>query len=100
MKQYTLPDGRVINILADGRLVNLGAAEGHPSAVMDMSFANQALSAEYLLAHADELEHTVYAVPADIDEAIARIKLAAMGIKIDVLTAAQQKYLASWQEGT
>ena len=100
VKQYTLPDGRVINVLADGRLVNLGAAEGHPSAVMDMSFANQALSAEYMLAHADELENIVYAVPADIDEAIARIKLAAMGIKIDVLTAAQKHYLDSWQEGT
>ncbi|MBN1875903.1 MAG: adenosylhomocysteinase [Anaerolineae bacterium] len=100
VKQYFLPDGRVINILADGRLVNLGAAEGHPSAVMDMSFANQALSAEYMLAHADELEHTVYAVPEDIDQAIARLKLKAMGVEIDVLTEAQKKYLSSWTEGT
>ena len=100
VKQYKLADGRLINVLADGRLVNLGAAEGHPSAVMDMSFANQALSAEYILAHADELEHTVYAVPELIDQAIARLKLAAMGIEIDVLTEAQRTYLASWQEGT
>ena len=100
VKQYTLSDGRVINILADGRLVNLGAAEGHPSAVMDMSFANQALSAEYMLAHADELQNIVYAVPEDIDQAIARIKLRAMGINLDVLTAEQTKYLASWQSGT
>ena len=100
VKQYTLPDGRVINILADGRLVNLGAAEGHPSAVMDMSFANQALSAEYMLTHADELENTVYAVPEDIDQDIARIKLAAMGVDIDVLTPEQKRYLDSWQEGT
>jgi len=100
VEQYVLPDGRHINILADGRLVNLAAAEGHPSAVMDMSFANQALSAEYMLIHASELEHTVYAVPEDIDQAIARLKLQAMGVRIDVLTEAQQSYLASWQEGT
>ncbi|HNT73955.1 MAG TPA: adenosylhomocysteinase [Anaerolineae bacterium] len=100
VEQYTLPDGRHINILADGRLVNLAAAEGHPSAVMDMSFANQALCAEYMRIHAEELEHTVYAVPEDIDQAIARLKLNAMGVQIDVLTEAQQKYLASWQEGT
>jgi adenosylhomocysteinase len=100
VKQYTMPDGRIVNLLADGRLVNLGAAEGHPSAVMDMSFANQALSAEYMLAHADELHHTVYAVPEDIDQEIARIKLAAMGVNIDTLTAEQEHYLASWQEGT
>lgn len=100
VKEYRLPDGRRINVLADGRLVNLGAAEGHPSAVMDMSFANQALSAEYMLAHADELEHTVYAVPEDIDQAIAELKLQAMGIQIDELTEEQAAYLASWQEGT
>lgn len=100
VKQYKMADGRVINVLADGRLVNLGAAEGHPSAVMDMSFANQALSAEYMLAHANELEHTVYAVPEQIDQAIAKLKLAAMGVKIDTLTEEQQAYLASWQEGT
>ncbi|MBN2002582.1 MAG: adenosylhomocysteinase [Anaerolineae bacterium] len=100
VEQYTLPDGRRINILADGRLVNLAAAEGHPSAVMDMSFANQALSAEYMLLHAKELEHTVYPVPTDIDQTIARLKLRAMGVTIDVLTEAQEKYLSSWQEGT
>jgi adenosylhomocysteinase len=100
VKEYRLPDGRRINVLADGRLVNLGAAEGHPSAVMDMSFANQALSAEYMLAHADELEHTVYAVPEDIDQAIAELKLQAMGIQIDELTEEQAAYLASWKEGT
>jgi len=100
VKQYTLSDGRIINVLADGRLVNLGAAEGHPSAVMDMSFANQALSAEYILAHVDELPPAVYAVPADIDQAIARIKLMAMGVQIDVLTEEQEAYLTSWQSGT
>ncbi|HOV47417.1 MAG TPA: adenosylhomocysteinase [Anaerolineae bacterium] len=100
VKQYTLPDGRRINVLADGRLVNLSAAEGHPSAVMDMSFANQALSAEYMLTHAQELEHRVYAVPEEIDQAIAALKLEAMGVAIDVLTEAQRHYLGSWQEGT
>lgn len=100
VKQYTMPDGRVINVLADGRLVNLGAAEGHPSAVMDMSFANQALSAEYILTHADDLENTVYAVPEDIDQTIAALKLKAMGVEIDVLTEEQRRYLTSWQEGT
>lgn len=100
VEQYHLPDGRTVNVLADGRLVNLAAAEGHPSAVMDMSFANQALSAEYMLAHASELEKTVYAVPEEIDKEIARIKLEAMGVNIDVLTEEQKHYLASWQEGT
>jgi adenosylhomocysteinase len=100
VEQYTMPDGRRINVLGEGRLVNLAAAEGHPSAVMDMSFANQALSAEYMRVHADELEHTVYAVPEVIDQAIAKLKLAAMGVEIDVLTEAQKKYLDSWQEGT
>jgi len=98
--EYTLPDGRRIFLLAEGRLVNLAAAEGHPSAVMDMSFANQALCAEYMLRHADELERTVYAVPEEIDQKIARIKLQAMGVEIDVLTPEQEKYLASWEEGT
>ena len=98
--EYTLPDGRRIHILAEGRLVNLSAAEGHPSAVMDMSFANQALSAEYMRTHAKELEHTVYTVPEEIDQAIAALKLAAMGVKIDDLTAEQRHYLDSWQEGT
>jgi adenosylhomocysteinase len=100
VEEYTLPDGRHIHLLAEGRLVNLSAAEGHPSAVMDMSFANQALCAEYMLNHADELEHTVYPVPEDIDREIARIKLRAMGVEIDVLTPEQEKYLSSWEEGT
>jgi adenosylhomocysteinase len=100
VKEYELPDGRRINVLADGRLVNLGAAEGHPSAVMDMSFANQALSAEYLLGHSEELEHTVYAVPDEIDERIALLKLQAMGVEIDVLTEEQRAYLNSWRTGT
>ena len=98
--EYRLPDGRHIYLLAEGRLVNLSAAEGHPSAVMDMSFANQALCAEYMLHHADELERTVYAVPEDIDQEIARLKLRAMGIEIDTLTPEQEHYLASWEEGT
>jgi adenosylhomocysteinase len=86
--------------LGEGRLINLAAAEGHPSAVMDMSFANQALCSEYIITHADELENTVYTVPASIDELIASLKLEAMGVKIDVLTPEQQTYLVSWQEGT
>jgi adenosylhomocysteinase len=98
--EYTLPDGRRINILAEGRLVNLAAAEGHPSAVMDMSFANQALSAVYLLQHADELDREVYTVPEEIDREIARIKLAAMGVEIDTLTDEQAQYLTSWEAGT
>jgi len=98
--EYTLPDGRHIHLLAEGRLVNLAAAEGHPSAVMDMSFANQALCAEYMLHHADELERTVYTVPEEIDQEIARLKLQAMGVEIDVLTPEQEKYLASWEAGT
>ncbi len=98
--EYLLPDGRRIYLLAEGRLVNLSAAEGHPSAVMDMSFANQSLCAEYMLQHADELEPTVYDVPDEIDERIAELKLDSMGVKIDVLTPEQQKYLASWEAGT
>jgi len=100
IEQYILPDGRRINLLAEGRLVNLAAAEGHPASVMDMSFANQALSLEYLLQHAKELENRVYGVPEAIDREIARLKLEAMGIRIDVLTDEQRKYLASWEEGT
>ncbi|MBN1487630.1 MAG: adenosylhomocysteinase, partial [Anaerolineae bacterium] len=100
VEEYKLADGRRVFVLADGRLVNLAAAEGHPSAVMDMSFANQALSAEYMLSHSDDLEHTVYAVPEEIDHAIAELKLDSMGVKIDVLTEEQKHYLASWQEGT
>jgi adenosylhomocysteinase len=100
VEQFTLADGRRISLLGDGRLINLAAAEGHPSAVMDMSFANQALCAEYMVQHADELEKTVYPVPEEIDKDIARLKLEAMGIEIDVLTPEQIAYLASWQEGT
>jgi adenosylhomocysteinase len=97
---YDLPDGRTIHILGEGRLINLAAAEGHPASVMDMSFANQALSAEYMIKNADKLDNIVYAVPEDIDMEIARLKLESMGVKIDVLTAEQVKYLNSWQEGT
>jgi adenosylhomocysteinase len=98
--EYTLLDGRHIYLLAEGRLVNLAAAEGHPSAVMDMSFANQALCAEFMLNHADELEPTVYDVPQEIDQQIAHLKLQAMGVEIDVLTPEQEAYLASWEAGT
>ncbi|HEX7157653.1 MAG TPA: adenosylhomocysteinase [Edaphobacter sp.] len=93
-------DGKRINLLADGRLLNLSAAEGHPAAVMDMSFANQALSAEHLQAQRGKLEPDVYVVPKDIDQEIARLKLASMDIVIDVLTAEQQEYLNSWESGT
>jgi adenosylhomocysteinase len=100
IEQFTLPDGRRISLLAEGRLINLAAAEGHPSAVMDMSFANQALCAEYMVQHATELKKTVYPVPEEIDKRIAALKLNAMGIQIDVLTPEQARYLVSWQEGT
>ncbi len=100
VQQYLTKDGRKINILGEGRLINLAAAEGHPASVMDMSFANQALSAEYMAKNADKLEKRVYSVPAEIDNEIARIKLDAMGVKIDVLTEEQVKYLNSWEEGT
>ncbi len=100
VEQYTTKDGRRINILGEGRLINLASAEGHPASVMDMSFANQALSAEYMAKNADKLEKKVYSVPVDIDKEIARLKLEAMGVKIDVLTDAQLKYLSSWEEGT
>lgn len=98
--QYLTKDGRKINILGEGRLINLASAEGHPASVMDMSFANQALAAEYMVKNSSTLEKKVYSVPADIDAEIARIKLLAMGIKIDTLTPEQVKYLNSWQEGT
>lgn len=100
VEEYTLKDGRRIYLLAEGRLVNLSAAEGHPAAVMDMSFANQALSAEYIYKNAKKLEKKVYSVPEDIDREIARLKLETMHIKIDKLTKEQIKYLHSWQEGT
>ncbi len=98
--QYVLNDGRRINLLGEGRLINLASAEGHPSAVMDMSFANQALASEFLLRNQGKLEHKVYALPADVDREIAALKLAAMGITIDTLTAEQDRYLNSWEEGT
>ncbi|ACI20794.1 MULTISPECIES: adenosylhomocysteinase [Thermodesulfovibrio] len=100
VEEYTLKDGRRIYLLAEGRLVNLSAAEGHPAAVMDMSFANQALSAEYIFKNAKKLEKKVYSVPEEIDREIARLKLESMGIKIDKLTKEQDKYLHSWQMGT
>lgn len=100
IEEFTLSDGRRINILADGRLINLAAAEGHPSCVMDMSFANQSLSAEYIVRDHKELKNTVYVVPPEIDRQIAALKLTAMEINIDKLTPEQEKYLASWQEGT
>ncbi len=98
--QYTLKNGKKINLLGEGRLINLAAAEGHPASVMDMSFANQALSAEYMAKNAKSLKPAVYSVPEDIDKEVARLKLAAMGVKIDTLTPEQAKYLESWQEGT
>ncbi|MEW6239380.1 MAG: adenosylhomocysteinase [Chloroflexota bacterium] len=100
VQQYETKDGRKINILGEGRLINLASAEGHPASVMDMSFANQALSAEYMAKNADKLEKQVYSVPEEIDREIARIKLEGMGVKIDVLTEEQVKYLNSWEEGT
>ena len=100
VEQYELPDGRNINLLGEGRLINLAAAEGHPASVMDMSFANQALVAEYMIKHADEMNKKVYTVPDPIDKEIARLKLAAMDIEIDVLTPEQVAYLNSWEEGT
>lgn len=100
VEQYVLPDDRRINILGEGRLINLAAAEGHPASVMDMSFANQALSLEYITLNADTLEEKVYSVPEEIDRDIARLKLDAMDVKIDVLTEQQIAYLNSWEEGT
>ncbi len=100
VEEFTLEDGRRLYLLGEGRLINLAAAEGHPAIVMDMSFANQALSAEYAVDHAAELERKVYPVPDEIDREIARLKLATMGITIDELTEEQANYLASWNEGT
>lgn len=100
VEEYFLAPNRVIRLLAEGRLVNLAAAEGHPSAVMDMSFANQALCAAFICSTKERLENTVHPVPLEIDEEIARMKLSAMSIHIDSLTEEQEKYLASWQEGT
>jgi len=100
VEEYTLRDGRKLFLLGEGRLINLSAAEGHPAAVMDMSFANQALSVEYVVKNHKNLEARVYAVPTDIDQTVARLKLEAMGIAIDKLTREQEEYLASWSEGT
>jgi adenosylhomocysteinase len=100
VEEYTLKTGRRLFLLGEGRLVNLAAAEGHPAAVMDMSFANQALTAEYLKKSGAKLEPKVYSVPEKIDKDVARLKLRSMGVKIDKLTPEQKKYLASWQEGT
>ena len=100
VEEYEMRDGRRLYLLADGRLLNLSAAEGHPAAVMDMSFANQALSAVYIVQHAAELAPGVYDVPEDIDKEVARLKLASMGVRIDELTDEQRKYLASWDTGT
>src|SRR5213595_3848477 len=100
VEEFTLADGRRLYLIAEGRLVNLSAAEGHPALVMDMSFANQALSLEYASRHASELDRKVYPVPPEIDREIARLKLETMGVEIDQLTAEQARYLASWDEGT
>ncbi|HLY27900.1 MAG TPA: adenosylhomocysteinase [Aggregatilineales bacterium] len=100
VQQYTLKDGRLINLLGEGRLINLAAAEGHPASVMDMSFANQALGAEYMVKNADHLDKTVHRIPEAIDQEIARLKLEALGVRIDNLTSEQEHYLNQWQEGT
>ncbi len=100
VEEFELPDGRQIRLLGEGRLINLAAAEGHPAAVMDMSFANQALGAVYIFKNGDQLQNMVYSIPEEIDKEIARFKLEAMGIKIDVLTSEQEAYLNSWEEGT
>ena len=100
VEQYSLKNGKKLFLLGEGRLINLAAAEGHPASVMDMSFANQALCMEYLVKNKGKLEKKVYSVPEEIDKNVARLKLDAMGIKIDTLTPEQQDYLNSWQEGT
>jgi adenosylhomocysteinase len=100
VEEFTLADGRRLYLIAEGRLVNLAAAEGHPALVMDMSFANQALSAEWVIANSATLERKVYVVPQEIDDEIARLKLETMGVDIDTLTEEQARYLASWDEGT
>jgi adenosylhomocysteinase len=98
--EYTLSDGKRIYLLAEGRLVNLSSAEGHPASVMDMSFANQALSAEYIAKNGKDLKPDVYVVPKDIDRKVAELKLKTMGIEIDSLTEEQKEYLNSWEMGT
>ena len=98
--EYALKDGRRINLLGEGRLINLAAAEGHPASVMDMSFSNQALCLEYIVKNHESLENKVHTVPAELDKRVAKLKLESMGIKIDRLTPEQEEYLASWSEGT
>jgi adenosylhomocysteinase len=100
LDEFELSDGRRILVAAEGRLVNLGAAEGHPADVMDMSFSNQALAAEYLAINVDDLEPKIYTLPAEIDNEVARIKLEQMGAGLDSLTEEQIAYLSGWQEGT
>jgi adenosylhomocysteinase len=100
VEEFTLKDGKKVYVLGEGRLVNLAAAEGHPSSVMDMSFANQALSAEYMAKNHSDMEIKVYPVPKEIDQEIARLKLASMGVQLDTLTPEQEKYLSSWEMGT
>ena len=100
IEEYSLKDGRKINLLGEGRLINLAAAEGHPASVMDMSFADQALSVDYLVKNHNSLEKKVYVVPADLDKRVAKLKLESVGVKIDRLTPEQEEYLASWDEGT
>jgi adenosylhomocysteinase len=98
--EYRFADGRRLFLLGEGRLINLAAAEGHPPSVMDMSFANQALAAEYMRGHAGQLQPEVYVVPREIDREVARLKLTSMGVEIDTLTPEQERYLASWESGT
>jgi adenosylhomocysteinase len=100
VEEYALRDGRKIYVLGEGRLINLAAAEGHPASVMDMSFANQALSLDHMVKNRDSLTHDVHRVPIELDKRVARLKLESMGIKIDKLTPEQEQYLTSWQEGT
>jgi adenosylhomocysteinase len=100
VEEYTLKDGRRLNVLGEGRLINLVAAEGHPAQVMDMSFANQALCSEHLVKAKNKLEKKVYIVPRDIDEKVAELKLKSLGVKIDLLTKEQKRYLSSWEAGT
>ncbi len=100
MKEYKFKSGKKIFVLGEGRLINLAAAEGHPASVMDMSFANQALGAEFVVKNHAILDRKVYSVPVETDQEIARLKLKALGIKIDTLTAEQEHYLSSWEMGT
>ena len=100
VEEYTISDGRKLYLLGEGRLINLAAAEGHPSSVMDMSFANQALCMEYLVGLREDLKRDVHPVPIEIDQMVAQLKLASLGVGIDTLTEEQELYLGSWEEGT